>query len=89
MKFVTRGMLYWIRSIRPESGRIGKWIANAHFSIRPRKKIGMLIPMSETTVPPWSTHVPRRFAVRMPSGIPIVSAKIMAESASSIVAGNR
>ena len=52
MKFVTRGMLYWIRSIRPESGRIGNWMANAHFSIRPRKKIGMLMPMSETTVPP-------------------------------------
>ena len=52
MKFVTRGMLYWIRSIRPESGRIGNWIANAHFSIRPRKKIGMLIPISEMTVPP-------------------------------------
>ena len=47
MKFVTRGMSYTIRSIRPESGRIGHWMANRNFSISPRKKIGMLIPISD------------------------------------------
>ena len=77
MKFVTRRMSYSMRSIRPESGRIGHWMANRNFSISPRKKIGMLMPISDRTEPAESDQVPCRLAVYMPSGMPMPMAKVM------------
>ena len=54
-----------------------------------RKKIGMEIPMSEATRLAWSKALPYRFAAKNPSGTPKLTAKIIAATASSTVAGNR
>jgi hypothetical protein len=75
--------------MRPESGRIGQLMAKMYFSIRPRKKIGILMPMSATTVPAESTQDPARLAVSIPSGMPMRMANSMAATVSSIVAGKR
>ena len=54
-----------------------------------RKKIGIEIPISEPTRLEWSNELPCRFAAKKPSGMPSTSAKIIAASASSTVAGKR
>ena len=54
-----------------------------------RKKTGIEIPISDKKRLAWSTGDRYRFAAKNPSGSPKTSAKIIAASASSTVAGNR
>ena len=60
-----------------------------YLRISPRKKIGIEIPISEASRLPWSKAEPYLFAARKPSGTPNATAKIIAPSASSTVAGKR
>ena len=60
-----------------------------YLRISPRKKIGIEIPISDASRLPWSKAEPYRFAARKPSGTPKTTAKIIAPSASSTVAGKR
>ncbi len=63
--------------------------AKTYLRISPRKKIGIEIPIRDATRLARSNHDPYRFADQKPSGIPIASAKAIAASASSTVAGKR
>ena len=56
---------------------------------RPRKKIGIEMPRSESTVATLSNSEPWRFAAATPSGIPKPIATIIAATVSSTVAGKR
>ena len=49
-----------------------------YFRISARKKIGIEIPISETTSVAWSNGRPCYLAARNPSGMPTPSAKIIA-----------
>ena len=60
-----------------------------YLRMMPSTKIGIEMPRSEPTRLDWSNKEPYFLAAMKPSGIPSAIAKIIAPSASSIVAGKR
>jgi hypothetical protein len=78
-----------VTSSRPTLGNQPSLIEKTYLRISPRKKIGIEIPIREMTRLLRSNHEPYFFAAKKPSGIPKTSANIIADSASSIVAGKR
>ena len=78
-----------VTSSRPTLGSQPSLTEKMYLRINPRKKIGIEIPIRETTRLLRSNHEPYFFAAKKPSGTPRTSANIIAASASSIVAGKR
>ena len=77
------------KSSRPTLGSQCSLTAKTYFRIRPRKKIGIEIPISDANRLALSNQLPYFLAAKKPSGRPTTIAKNIAASASSTVAGKR
>ena len=73
--------------MRPETGVQPRMPEKNMISSRPHQKIGMEKPTSAVDMIAWSVTLPRRTAAKTPAGMPSATAKRMAQSDSSTVAG--
>ena len=65
----------------PEDGITPSVTANSRISRMPLQKVGMLCPISTNDIRTRSSRVPRRTAIRMPTGSPMPTATISAPPA--------
>src|SRR6185436_4530821 len=83
---VTGGTSYRT-AMRPDTGVQPSCTEKSRISRSPHQKIGIEYPVSDTPMTPWSNTELRRTAAIMPAGMPRRSAKRIAQTASSMVAG--